>query len=671
MSCSENDRTEAASAKKIRRLESERDAALARLRQMEQSCRTSHIDADADFRTRAAMDLFEGITEGTEDLIAAKDTSFRLMFFNKAFREEAEKIHGLAIEIGQNTIAALSHLPEEQEKLQNLWNRAFSGETFTVVQELGDPVRGRGIYEIRFNPLRDSNGQIIGAAHIVRNVTARVRAEEALKESRRRFQDLVETNNDWVWEVDEEGVYTYASPRIRDILGYEPEEVVGKTPFELMPEPEGERVGRIFREIVGKREPFRSLENANRHKNGRLVVLETSGVPFFDAEGHLRGYRGVDRDVTARKEMEREREQVLEENRRRLGLVEAIFEATQDGIAIYDAGGKIMRMNAACEQMLGFSPDEMMLDIEQHWALLRVAKMDGALLPPEEIPCKKALAGETAQAILHFQPPRRPARWLSVSAAPIRSADAGAARGVVVLTDVTEFHALQQEHEIFMQMISHDLRTPITVIQGHAELLDERLTEKDEMTDLHLEAIAAATRQLAGMMEDLSNMIQLERGQLPPLDLERIEVPEFITKLLRRMAVLGSGRSIEHTFPPDMPPVCADPVSLERILTNLITNAVKYSTPNTAVRIAAETVGEKVHISVRDFGKGITPEDQSRIFERFFRTRDAGQKRGIGLGLYITRSLVEAHGGRVWVDSEPGKGSVFTFSLPWWRSETP
>jgi signal transduction histidine kinase len=311
------------------------------------------------------------------------------------------------------------------------------------------------------------------------------------------------------------------------------------------------------------------------------------------------------------------------------------------------------------------------MDIDRHWALLRVTKMDGSLLPPEEIPCKKALAGETAQAILHFHPPRRAARWFSVSAAPIRSVDAGTARGVVILTDITEFHALQQEHEIFMQMISHDLRTPITVIQGHTELLDVILTEKDEMTDLHLEAITAATRQLAGMMEDLSNMIQLERGQLPPLDLERIEVPEFITKLVHRMAVLGSDSRVEERFPPDLPPACADPVSLERILTNLITNAIKYSPPNTAVRIAAEAVGEKVHISVRDFGKGITPEDQPRIFERFFRTRDAGQKRGIGLGLYITRSLVEAHGGRVWVDSEAGKGSVFTFSLPVARGEAP
>jgi PAS domain S-box-containing protein len=644
---------------KIRRLERERDAALARLKEMEQA----QCNAEAELRTRATIDLLEGITEGTEDLIAAKDTNFRLMFSNKAFREVVKRIQGVNLEIGKDNISALSHLPEDQERLRNLWRRAFSGEAFTILQELGDPSRSREIFEIRFNPLRDADGRIIGAAHIVRNVTERVRAEEALQQSRRRFQDLVETISDFVWEVDEKGVFIYASPRIRDILGYRPEEMVGKPVFDLMPESEAERVSSIFAEHVGKREPLRALENTLRHQNGQMIVLESSAVPFFDAEGNLLGYRGVDRDITARKEMENEREELEEEIRRRLGIVEAIFEATQDGMAIYDADGQIVRMNAACEEMLGLSPEELAMDIDRRWALLRVTKMDGAPLPPEEIPSKKALAGEKAQAILHFQPPRRPARWLSVSAAPIRSASAGPAKGVVALTDITEFHELQQEHEVFMQMISHDLQTPVTVIQGHTEMMEERLSVRDEMTTLNLEAIQAATRQLTDMMDDLVRMIHLERGELP-LDFERIDLTEFISTLVHRMAVLGTDRNVEEVLAPDLPPIWADPQGLERILTNLITNAFKYSPEGSPVRVTAGLVREEVRISVEDCGEGISPEDQPYLFERFFRGRDVGQKRGIGLGLYITRNLVEAHGGRLWVESEPGKGSIFTFTIP-------
>jgi NtrC-family two-component system sensor histidine kinase KinB len=502
--------------------------------------------------------------------------------------------------------------------------------------------------------------------------TARERAEAELQtraptglleEIAQRFQDLVETVNDWVWEVDRSGVYTYTSPRISDLLGYAPEEVVGKTPFDLMPADEGERMGRIFRGIVESRRPFRALENTNRHKDGHLVVLETSGVPFFDEGRNLLGYRGVDRDITERRELEREREQLIEEDRRRLAMIEAIFDATQDGIAIYDVDGKILRLNAAAEEFLGITAEAKEMDIDRQWERLRVEKMDGTLLAPEEIPGKMALAGEKVQTVVHLQPPGQPSRWISVSAAPIHSTDPIAARAVIILTDISDLYQLQRDQEIFMQMISHDLRTPITVIRGHAEMLQDRLAQPDELTVFNLEAILEATCRLEGMMEDLIQVVHLDREQIP-LEIEPIDLPEFVTKLVNRLTAVGIGRPVEVSFPPALPPVWADPGSLERILTNLITNAFKYSSPENPVQVAAEIAGKEVRVTVSDQGMGISPEDQPYLFERFFRTKDVGQKRGIGLGLYITRRLVEAHGGRVWVKSEPGKGSTFTFSIP-------
>jgi len=118
------------------------------------------------------------------------------------------------------------------------------------------------------------------------------------------FQELVESLNDWIWKVDEFGVYTYVSPRIKDLLGYEPEEVIGKRPFDLMPQEEAERVSRLFEELVKKRQPFYALENTNRTRGGDLIVLETSGVPIIDNQGRFHGYQGVDRDITKRKSNE-------------------------------------------------------------------------------------------------------------------------------------------------------------------------------------------------------------------------------------------------------------------------------------------------------------------------------------------------------------------------------
>lgn len=134
----------------------------------------------------------------------------------------------------------------------------------------------------------------------------RLYATEALEKSEDRFKKLVETTSDLIWEVDEKGVYTYISPKIKEVLGYEPEEVIGKTPFDIMPPDEGVSIAAVFNSIASERKKFSGLENINLHKDGYQVILETSAVPFFDLDGTFKGYRGIDRDITKRKQTEDE-----------------------------------------------------------------------------------------------------------------------------------------------------------------------------------------------------------------------------------------------------------------------------------------------------------------------------------------------------------------------------
>jgi PAS domain S-box-containing protein len=148
--------------------------------------------------------------------------------------------------------------------------------------------------------LADFGGVVISYT----DITERKQAEESLYESCARYRDLVETVEDWIWEVDASGAYTYNSPRVRDILGYEPDELLGKTAFDLMPPEEARRVEVIFRSLAAERKPIVSLENTCVHRDGRRILVETSGKPFFDAGGVLLGYRGVDRDITVRKRSE-------------------------------------------------------------------------------------------------------------------------------------------------------------------------------------------------------------------------------------------------------------------------------------------------------------------------------------------------------------------------------
>ena len=148
---------------------------------------------------------------------------------------------------------------------------------------------------------RNEQDKIIGIYAAASDITARKRMEDSLWKSRQRLQSLVDTLYDMIWTVDPQGNYTYVSPRIKDILGYEQKEVLGKTAFSLMPAAEAKRVSEIFRSLTAERKPIINLENVNLHKDGHPVVIETSGLPFYDSSGEFQGYQGTDRDITDRK----------------------------------------------------------------------------------------------------------------------------------------------------------------------------------------------------------------------------------------------------------------------------------------------------------------------------------------------------------------------------------
>jgi len=174
---------------------------------------------------------------------------------------------------------------------------------------------------------------------------------EAAEISRERFRNLVEMSSDWLWEVNEHGVYTYCSPVVRELLGYEPHELLGRTPFDLMPPDEATQVAGVFSAIAARRVPFAALENTNLHRDGHLVVLETSGVPLFDTQGNFRGYRGIDRDITERKRAE----QALRASEEMLW---GIISTAADAIISVDAAQRIVMFNNSAEQIFGWTRGE-------------------------------------------------------------------------------------------------------------------------------------------------------------------------------------------------------------------------------------------------------------------------------------------------------------------------
>ncbi len=239
----------------------------------------------------------------THEAIVITDRNSRIVRVNRAFSDisgyEADEVMGRTPEFLKSGRHDEAFYQAMRETLRT--RKRWSGE-------LWDLRKNGEVYPkfLTITAVPDASGEIAFYVGIFSDITERKQADKALRDAKEKFQSLVESSSDWIWEVDENGIYTYASPKIKDLLGYEPHEVIGKTPLDLMAPEENVRVGRLFEEIIRAKAPFTGLENSNLHKDGHIVILETSGAPVFDGEGVLRGYRGVDRDITERKQSERE-----------------------------------------------------------------------------------------------------------------------------------------------------------------------------------------------------------------------------------------------------------------------------------------------------------------------------------------------------------------------------
>ncbi len=348
------------------------------------------------------------------------------------------------------------------------------------------------------------------------------------------------------------------------------------------------------------------------------------------------------------------------------GEFKRILETTTDGVVTLDKLGRYTYANAAAERILGVSR-ELILQRTFDQAEWKFSTLKGDPLPSEEIPFKRVLQ-ETKSVYgmkLVIERPDGERIVTSTNAAPLFDAD-GHFDGIVgVITDFSEQQELQEHNLAFHHTVAHDLRGPLTVIQGHAELLKEAFRQGDVKGSvvLNVEEILDGAGKMNAMIEDLLETSRIEGGQVS-LRQEPIELENFVWSFLQNSQKAITLNRLATRIPQGLPAVSADPARLERILLNLVSNALKFSPAESKVIIEARKMGSEIAISVIDQGKGIAPEDCSRLFKRFFQVKGLQASSGVGLGLYICRLLVEGHGGHIWVESKLGEGSIFNFTLP-------
>jgi PAS domain S-box-containing protein len=617
----------------------------------------------AEEALQAEEQRFRMVWESASDAMSLSDREGRVLAANPAYYQ----LYGFKPEDVLGQPFSIIFSKEQQAWAQALYQATFESEKRDASIE-STVVRADGtirIVETSYDFLVQ-HGRRIAMISIIRDITERKQAQEQLQASEERFRALLERSADAISLLDKEGRRLYATPASARILGYEPTEYVGEETFGQIHPDDVQQVRHVFAAII--QQPGKSLPAhfRVRHKHGSWVWIEGTGTNLLDhpsVQGVVVNYR----DITERKHLE----EALRQSKEQL---EVILQNIADGISVQEPSGGIVYMNEAGAKLCGYtSPAEVMrapdFQTQHAYTLQRFEIRDaqGKPFPFSELPRSRALRGEQApQAIVqYYDRVSQTRRWSLVRAQPIVDEDGQVQLAVTIFSDITEAFEAEQRKDEFIGMASHELKTPITTAKGLTQLVKRKL-EKQGATELTkvMTTIETQLNRLTKLVNELLDVSKIQAGRLDYAE-EPIDIDELIQSIVDTAQLTSTthtitvqGTSYKH--------VLGDRDRLEQVFLNLISNAVKYSPQADTVAIRITTSQEKVIVCVQDFGVGIPQEHQGKIFERFYRVADETTKAfpGLGMGLYISSEIVKRHGGEITVESEEGKGSLLTVSLP-------
>jgi PAS domain S-box-containing protein len=347
------------------------------------------------------------------------------------------------------------------------------------------------------------------------------------------------------------------------------------------------------------------------------------------------------------------------------GRLAAIFHYSAEGILMVDNALRVIDFNPAMERLTGWQENDVLGRF--YFEVLRPKDRQGNDLGLQDSPILQAFAGQVVVNREMIITARDGQRFnVSVTASCVRSAKGEPTNGILNVRDITRERQQEEQRSTFISVISHELQTPIAIIKGYASTL----ARTDATFDLavirsRLGAVEEEADRLNKLVGNLLYASRIQAGGLQ-MDIAALNLHSLIEGVIRRLEARRLDVDVTLDIPPNLPPVMADRDRIEEVLQNLLDNAVKYSPRHRELMISCSAISEEVIVSVKDTGMGISLRDQEQIFDRFQRVGAPLSQAtpGAGLGLYICRAIVEAHGGHIWVESTLHQGSTFSFSLP-------
>ncbi|HYO58779.1 ATP-binding protein [Archangium sp.] len=563
---------------------------------------------------------------------------------------------------GAETLLCVAARASDPQAWASAHRRALTGETVGF-----DFATCGRTYRCQIGPVRGADGAIVAALGVATDVSDLDEVAQELTRTQRQHEDLIDTIDGIVWESDARFRFMFVSKQAERLLGYPLQQWTQEPDFWLKHlHPEDRDWAPTFcmkatRECRPHEFDYRMIA-----ADGSIVWLRDI-VTVVSEGGRPSKLRGIMVDIT-------EQHRAQEHLEHTVSLLRATLDSTADGVMVVDQGRRITAFNGRFQELW---------DVPEELLALRDAEKVGEhvrsqLKYPEQALTRRPelLADSGKESIDTLE--LRDGRILERYSRPQRLGDTIVGR-VWSYRDVTAERRAQAERERllreaqeairvrddFLSIASHELKTPLTPLKLHLQMLKKRMASGQPIPAQYAEKALAQVVRLSGLINDLLDTSRIQAGRLE-LKHEPVSLRELTQEVMADLRPVSPHHTLEYEEPGEALVIQGDRGRLAQVLVNLLENALKYSPTGGSIRVSVERDEAQVIVSVSDAGIGIPPDQKSLLFERFFRARNAPISGfgGLGLGLYICRDIVERHGGRIWVESEVGHGSTFRFTLP-------
>ncbi len=632
---------------------------LAALSMMEDAM-ISHREAE---KSRDAALKLAAIVESSNDTIISKTLDGIITSWNKA----AQRMYGFTEQEAKGKTIHIIVPDDQFEEISEILKKLNRGERIDHYETIRRHKNGRLIdVSLTISPIKDSAGNLIGASSIARDITDIKQARFALQEREKWFRALIENSTDLLLQYGRDTKIIYTSPSVTRILGYQPEEFIGRSIFELIHTEDLGHINKLLKELMMIDGHIITTQCRILHQDGSWRWIEGTGCNLLK-EPHIRAIVINGRDITERKKAAEELRKEKERAQRYLDIAEVMLLVLNEQgqvILINKKGLKILGYENENE-ILGkdwfeyFLPDELKGNAQKNFDLLMSGQLEEAKYYEHPVITRSGDQRLVAwhNSCITNENGQRIGTLSSGEDITQRRRDEEKLKRYT-----QELQVSNKELEQFAFVASHDLQEPLRIVSSYIQLFAKRYQGSlDSVADKYIDYVVTNIDRMQKMIEGLLAYSRIgKREQF----LNQIDAGEMCDRAISNLKLLIVKCQAEVTRDP-LATLWASETELIQLFQNLIGNAIKYcdkEKPN--VHISARQQGSDWLFSIRDNGIGIESEYSDRIFELFKRLHTKKEYPGTGIGLTICKKIVEKNGGRIWVESVLGKGSTFYFTIP-------